>query len=326
MIISKTPYRISFFGGGSDFPSWHNKNYGLVISTSINKFIYISVRDMLNIFNIKYRLVYSKLEEVNNLNDIKHPVVPKLAKYLNYNNNFEIHYNGELPSQSGMGSSSAFVVGLMNAIINLKNKITKKELALKSIFFEQKILKESVGCQDHICSIYGGLNIIEFFPGGTFKVNKLSQDQDFINLFKSNLFLYFTGVQRTSTRIIDTFINKINNIKKNNVQKIVDIAIEAKKHFNLKSIDELGRLLHESWIIKKTLSNKISNSKIDDIYDYGIKSGALGGKVLGAGGGGFILFYVPKNKHKLFKSKFDNKLNRLKFDFENKGSEIIFKK
>ena len=263
MIISKTPYRISFFGGGSDFPSWHNKNYGLVISTSINKFIYISVRDMLNVFNIKYRLVYSKSEEVNNLNDIKHPVVPKLVKYLNYNSNFEIHYNGELPSQSGMGSSSAFVVGIMNAIINL---------------------------------------------------------------FKNNLFLYFTGIQRTSAKIIDTFINKINNKKKDNVQKIVDIAVEAKKNFNLKSIDELGRLLHESWMVKKTLSNKISNSKIDDIYDYGMKYGALGGKVLGAGGGGFILFYVPKENHKLFESKLDNKLHRLKFDFENKGSEIIFKK
>jgi D-glycero-alpha-D-manno-heptose-7-phosphate kinase len=326
MIISKTPYRISFFGGGSDFPSWHNKNYGLVISTSINKFIYISVRDMLNVFNIKYRLVYSKSEEVNNLNDIKHPVVPKLVKYLNYNSNFEIHYNGELPSQSGMGSSSAFVVGLMNAIINLKNKITKKELASKSIYFEQKVLKESVGCQDHICSIYGGLNTIEFFPGGAFKVKKLSEDQNLINLFKNNLFLYFTGIQRTSTRIIDTFINKINNKKKDNVQKIVDIAVEAKKNFNLKSIDELGRLLHESWMVKKTLSNKISNSKIDDIYDYGIKYGALGGKVLGAGGGGFILFYVPKKNHKLFESKLDNKLHRLKFDFENKGTEIIFKK
>ena len=127
MIISKTPYRISFFGGGSDFPLWHMNNYGLVISTSINKFIYISVRDMINFFNIKYRLIYSKSEEVNNLKELKHPVVPKLVKYLNYNNNFEIHYNGELPSQSGMGSSSSFVVGLMNAIINLEKKKNNKK-------------------------------------------------------------------------------------------------------------------------------------------------------------------------------------------------------
>jgi D-glycero-alpha-D-manno-heptose-7-phosphate kinase len=327
MIISKTPYRISFFGGGSDFPLWHKNNYGLVISTSINKFIYISVRDMINFFNIKYRLIYSKSEEVNNLKELKHPVVPKLVKYLNYNNNFEIHYNGELPSQSGMGSSSSFVVGLMNAIINLeKKKITKKELALKSIYFEQKVLKESVGCQDHISSIYGGLNVIEFYPGGDFKVKKLSEDNKLINLFQNNLFLYYTGIQRTSTKIIDSFLYKINNKKEDNIKKIVDIAIEAKKNFNIRDLDQFGRLLNESWIVKKSLSNKISNSRIDDIYEYGIESGALGGKVLGAGGGGFILFYVPKKNQKLFESKLNNKLLRLKFDFEDKGSEIIFKK
>jgi len=327
VIISRTPYRISFFGGGSDFPDWYNENYGLVLSASINKYIYISITERkINIFK-KYRIVYSVIEETNNINNIKHPVIPKLLKYLKYQNSIEMHYLGDLPSRSGIGSSSAFVVGVLGAIMSLQNKKYNKEsLTAKSIYFEQKVLKESVGSQDHICSIYGGLNIIEFFPNKKkfFTVKKLTNDMSLIVRFNKNLYLYYTNLQRQSSNIVDQFLPEINKSRKSVIEEIINVAQYSKSIFNHKNLDEFGMLLNETWKIKKMLAKEITNKKIDTIYEEGIRAGSTGGKILGGGGGGFILFYVPKKNQTIFEKKF-NKLKRVHFSFENQGHKIYYR-
>jgi D-glycero-alpha-D-manno-heptose-7-phosphate kinase len=323
MIISKTPYRISFFGGGSDYPTWYRKYGGEVISSSIDKYLYISLRELPNFFNHNYRISYSKTEEVKEIKNIKHLVVRNLLKHLKWKSGLEIHYDGDLPARSGMASSSAFIVGMANSLIyeKKKNRIAKKELAKFSYKFEQNVLKENVGSQDQIACAYGGFNSIKFYKDGSFKVTKIGND-NFINTLNKNLLLFYTGKQRTAEKIAKTFINLLPNEKKDNVLEILNIVKEAKKIISSSDHKLFGKLLGESWKIKKSLSSHISDSKIDSIYDEAVDSGALGGKILGAGGGGFMLFYVPQSKQKkvLLKLK---KLTHIPFTFSKKGSEIV---
>ena len=324
MIISKTPYRISFFGGGSDYPEWYLRNGGEILSSTIDKYIYISCRYLPPFFNHKHRIVWSKLEMVKKTNEIKHNAVRELLNYMKIKNGMEIHYDGDLPARSGMGSSSCFVVGLINTINSLmKIKFTKKELAKKSIYFEQKILKETVGSQDQIAVTYGGFNKIKFLPGGEFHVNPIKLNKKSILKLNNNLILMYTGIKRTAHQIARTYVKKLNNKKKDAIVQILEIAKEAENSLKQKNFDDFGRLLHESWLAKKSLSGKISTSSIDDIYDIAIQKGALGGKLLGAGGGGFFLFYVPREKQKKFVQYF-KKFVHIPFNFENLGSKIIF--
>ena len=324
MIITKTPYRISFFGGGSDYPEWYLKNGGEVISCTIDKYIYLSCRNLPPFFNHKHRIVWSKVELVKNINQIQHKAVKNMFKHFNIKNGLEIHYDGDLPARSGMGSSSCFVVGLINSIFALKNqKLNKRDLAKKSIFFEQKILKETVGSQDQIAATYGGLNKIKFFPGGEFKVYPIKLGKKKINELNSNLVLLYTGIKRTAHHIANTYVNKLTNEKKSEIIEILDFAKESEKALRSYNFDEFGRLLHRSWMTKKNLSKKMSSNSIDQIYDLAIKQGALGGKLLGAGGGGFFLLYVPHEKQKKFMSYF-KKFIRIPFSFEDSGSKIIF--
>lgn len=324
MIISKTPYRISFFGGGSDYPEWYLKNGGEVISSTIDKYIYISCRYLPPFFSHKHRIVWSKLEMVKETNQIKHNAVRELLNYMRIKKGMEIHYDGDLPARSGMGSSSCFVVGLINTINTLvKKKITKNQLAKKSIYFEQKILKEIVGSQDQVATTYGGFNKIKFFPGGEFKVIPVKLDRKNIIKLNQNLVLMYTGIKRTAHHIAKNYVNKLNNEKKNEIIQISKITKEAEKALKQKNFDDFGRLLHESWLIKKNLSQKISTTSLDDIYNLAMKKGALGGKLLGAGGGGFFLLYVPYEKQKKFVQYF-KKFVHIPFNFENLGSKIIF--
>ena len=324
MIISKTPYRISFFGGGSDYPSWYVNNGGMVLSTTINKFVYISCRNLPPFFNHKYRIVWSKLETVKKTNEIKHNAVRELLNLMKIKKGMEIHYDGDLPARSGMGSSSSFVVGLVNTINTLlKIKFNKKELAKKSIYFEQKILKETVGSQDQIATSYGGLNKIKFFPGGKFQVCTIKIDEKNIHQLNQNLILMYTGIKRTAHQIAKSYVKKLNKDKKNEIMQILKITEKAENALKDSNFDDFGRLLHQSWLIKKNLSGKISSSLIDKIYDRAIQKGALGGKLLGAGGGGFFLLYVPYKKQKKFIEYF-NKFVHIPFNFENLGSKIIF--
>ena len=323
MIITKTPYRISFFGGGSDYPEWYNKEQGMVLSSTIDKHIYITCRYLPSFFSHNYRVVSSKIEAVKEINEIEHPAVRELLKYLKINNKLEIHYDGDLPARSGMGSSSVFVVGLMKALFTLKKKkISKEILAKKSINFEQKILKEIVGAQDQTAASYGGFNKIQFFKNKT-KVVQLSLKKSLSEL-NENLLLIYTGIQRNAQDYASNYVKKIDNTKKANIKKIIDQAILAEKLLKRGDVDNFGNLLHEAWIEKKSLSKNITNVRLDELYNLARKYGALGGKLLGAGGGGFFLFYMKKNNQIRFLNK-NKKLLNVPFKFSTEGSKVIYK-
>ena len=297
MIISKTPYRISFFGGGSDYPAWYNVNGGAVISTTIDKYIYISCRYLPPFFEHKYRVVWSQVENVKTVNEIKHRAVKEMLKYFKIKNGLEIHYDGDLPARSGMGSSSVFVVGLMNLLNNFQGKkIKKKLLAQKSIYFEQNILKEVVGSQDQVAVSYGGFNKIIFNIGGKFNVYPMSIKKKTLNKLNQNLLLVYTGIKRTAHDIASGYVNKLNKSKKSHILQISSFVTEAEKALKKGDVNNFGKLLHESWLEKKNLSSSITNSSIDEIYNNAINKGALGGKLLGAGGGGFFLFKIRNIK------------------------------
>ena len=326
MIISKTPYRISFFGGGTDYPSWYIKKGGSVISATIDKYIYISLRKLPPFFNHKYRIVWSRIETVKKLRQIKHKVVREMINKYKIKEGLEIHYDGDLPARSGMGSSSVFVVGLMNLFNHFNNKnIKKKKLADDSLYFEQKILKEVVGSQDQVAAAYGGFNKIYFKKNGGFRVEPISIKLKVIKKLNKNLLLVYTGYKRTAHQIAKSYVNKLKTSKREYILKISDYAKKAERALKNGKIDEFGKLLNEAWIEKKKLSPSITNPGINKIYDMAIKKGALGGKLLGAGGGGFFIFYVPYFKQKSF-IKYFNKYITVPFKFTSEGSRIIFNK
>lgn len=322
MIITKTPYRISFFGGGSDYPNWFNKFTGQVLSTTINKHIYITCRYLPRFFKHKYRIVWSKIENVKKLDKIEHHSVKGLLKFYKINQGVEIHYDGDLPARSGMGSSSCFSVGLIKALHALNGKnISNIELAKKAIFFEQKFMKETVGSQDQVSASIGGFNKI-IFKKNKISVKKIRKNKNIKELEK-NLLLIYTGINRTAHKIASTYASKLTNIKKEYITKICEHVSEGEKLLNSGNVDEFGKLLNNAWYLKKKLSNSISNSKIDELYNIAMKNGAFGGKLLGAGGGGFLLLYMPQK----FRKKFfinNKKIINVPFNFTNEGARIIF--
>ena len=324
MIITKTPYRISFFGGGSDYPDWYNKYYGAVLSTSINKHLYITCRILPKFFEHKFRIVWSKIENVQNINDIKHPTVKSLLKFINIKNGLEIHYDGDLPARSGMGSSSAFTVGLIKALYCLLNrKISNIDIAKKAIFFEQQIMKEVVGSQDQMVVANGGFNKITFKKNNKINFYNLKKAKNLKKLEK-NLLLIYTGVKRTAHEIAKTYAGKLVTVNKSYINDMVGHVKSGEEILKKGNIDDFGRLLNSAWQTKKKLSNSISNSSIDSLYKYALKNGALGGKLLGAGGGGFFLFYADTgSKKKIIKN--NNKIINIPFKFSESGSEILFK-
>ena len=323
MIITKTPYRISFFGGGSDYPQWYKKHGGSVLSTTIDKHIYITCRYLPDFFKHKYRIVWSKIEMVKNVNQIQHPAVKKMLKYLKINKGLEIHYDGDLPARSGMGSSSCFVVGLMKALYKIKNtEISNIDLTKRSIYFEQNIMNEIVGSQDQVVATYGGFNKIIFNKNGSINIKKIKFKKN-LKLLNRNLVLIYTGINRTAHYIAQKYVRKLTSTKKNYINKIVSYVDQGEKILKSGNIDDFGRLLNEAWQEKKKLSNEISNRKIDELYNDALKYGALGGKLLGAGGGGFLLMYMKENAKRDFFKKFKNSIN-VPFKFSSNGSQIIF--
>ena len=323
MIITKTPYRISFFGGGSDYPKWYRKFGGSVLSTTIDKHIYISCRYLPGFFKHKYRIVWSKIENVTDINEIKHHAIKNLLKYLKFKKGLEIHYDGDLPARSGMGSSSSFVVGLMKTIMSInKKKISQQNLGKKAIFFEQNVLNEVVGSQDQIAASVGGLNKIKFNKNGSIKVKKIKQNNN-LKILEKNLLLIYTSINRTAHEIASSYVNNLTKSKKKYIESIITHVNEGEKILKTGNIDDFGELLHSSWMLKKKLSSAISNSKIDDLYNHALISGASGGKLLGAGGGGFLLLYMKKKYRKKFFLK-SKKLINIPFKFSNIGSEVIY--
>ncbi len=325
MIISRTPFRISFFGGGTDYPVWYEEHGGISLNATINKYCFITARYLPPFFNYKHRIRYYKHEETRTIEEIKHPSVRESAKLLRIDRGLEIVHNADLPAQSGLGSSSTFTVGLLNALYALKNKMpTKRELALNAIKVEQELIKENVGSQDQTAAAFGGINQITFSKKDTIDVDPVLISTDRKNQLEENLMLFFTGFSRTASDIakkqIDITPKKINELK-----LMTDLCNEGLSILKNSSIDlnSFGKLLNEQWKIKKTLTNKISNKNIDQIYDAGMNAGAIGGKLLGAGGGGFMLFYVPKKYQQNVKDNLKSKLF-VPFRFEFTGSKIIY--
>ncbi len=324
MIISRTPFRISFFGGGTDYPKWYKKNKGSVISTTINKYCYINTRYLPPFFNYNYCIRYYKREERSRIQDIKHPSVRECLKYLKIKDGIEIVHNADLPALSGLGSSSSFTVGLLNALSALKGKmLTKKELTNNAIYIEQKMIGENVGSQDQSAASFGGLNRIDFGGPNELVVNPIVLDKTYEKKFQDNLLLIFTGLSRKASVVAKEQISKISDNKKKYL-KLYDIVNEAEEILrNKKNIDQIGELLKYQWKIKKTLSSNITNEKIERIISVGEKNGAIGAKLLGAGSGGFIVFYARKKNHqKILKSL--KKHLYVPFRFDHTGSQIIY--
>jgi D-glycero-alpha-D-manno-heptose-7-phosphate kinase len=323
MIISKTPFRISFLGGGTDYPDYYLQNGGSVLATTFDKYCYISIRVLPPFFDHKYRIVYSKIENASKIDQIKHPAVKAALNYTKVTEGLEIHHDGDLPARSGLGSSSSFTVGLINAISSLKGEfISKRGLALASLALEQNVLKEAVGSQDQISAAYGGLNRINFTTDGSFSVVPVILSLDRRTEFESNLMLFFTGVTRLSVSIAKQKIANVKlNIKNLDMMKeMVDHGISILGN-NSTPLSEFGELLHESWTRKKELAEDVSNPIIDAMYEAGIDAGATGGKLLGAGAGGFMLFYVEKEYQQGVKNKL-KKYVHVPIKFERVGSSI----
>lgn len=327
MIITRAPFRISFFGGGTDYPAWYKENGGAVLSTTINKYCYISCRYLPPFFAHKHRIVWSHIELPNEIEEIQHPAVREALKYLNINEGVEIHHKADLPARSGMGSSSTFSVCLLHALHSLIGKIiSKRELALHAIHLEQERLKENVGSQDQVAAAYGGFNKIEFGGQNHLEIHPIVISPEKSDLLQNHFMLFFTGLSRTANEIVVEQIKNTEQKKKDfelqMMREMVDEAIKILIKPN-DGIDEFGKLLHEAWKIKRELSSQITNSHIDDIYETGLKAGASGGKLLGAGGGGFILFFAkPENQPKIKESL--KHLLYVPFRFENSGSQIIY--
>lgn len=322
MIITRTPYRISFFGGGSDYPAWYRKYGGRVISTSINKYIYITCRSLPKFFDHKYRIVWSKIENVKNLNKIEHKAVKNLIQLMNIKDGLEIHYDGDLPARSGIGSSSSFVVGLMKALNEFKDKkVSPINLAKQAINFEQKILNETVGSQDQIACSVGGFNRIIFQKNDQIRIKRFKNKN--IKKLNENLILIYTSIKRDAHKVASRYVNQLNKSKKKYIEEIINHSIKGEKLLNSGNLNDFGRLLNSTWQLKKKLSTSVSNKWIDELYDYCLENGALGGKLLGAGGGGFLLIYMEKKYRNSFFLK-SKKIINVPFKFAENGSEIIF--
>ena len=324
MIISKTPFRISFFGGGTDYPVWYRENQGAVLSTTIDKYCYITIRYLPPFFSYKHRIVYSKIEMVNDINEILHPAVRATLKFVNIDKGVEVHHDGDLPAKTGLGSSSSFTVGLLNSLYALKGVIPSKlQLAKEAIYIERDILKENVGAQDQVAAAFGGFNKINFNGKDEIKVEPITLNKERIKELDNHLLLYFTGFSRTASEIAKSQIENTPN-KKRELSLMYQMVDEAIKILNEnRDIKDFGKLLHEAWSLKKSLTDKISTPEIDNIYEKALQAGALGGKLLGAGGGGFMVLFVPPENQPGVREKLKNLLE-VKFHFENEGSKIIY--
>lgn len=324
MIISRTPFRISFFGGGTDYPAWYRKHGGAVLATTIDKYCYITCRYLPPFFEHRYCVIYSKMEYCQTLDEIAHPAVREVIRYLNYDRGLEIHHDGDLPARSGMGSSSAFTVGLLHALYALKGQmVSKRQLAIESIHLEQEVLKETVGSQDQVLAAYGGLNHINFLQNGDISVRPITISQDRMRELGSHLMLFYTGIKRTASNIADSFVSSIED-RKRQLRLMKELVDESISILNSgQDITGFGELLHEAWQAKRSLSPSVSNTLVDDIYEQAQSAGAIGGKLTGAGGGGFLLLFVPPSKQKRVRELLSN-LIYVPFKFEFSGSQIIF--
>lgn len=326
MIISKTPLRISFFGGGTDYPDYIKNNGGMVLSTSIDKYVFITANRLSAITEHKYKVTYSQVEICENVKEIVHPSVRESIGFMDIKEGIEVHTISDLPAKTGLGSSSSFTVGLLNALYGYKGKmVSPLRLAEEAIYVEQKLIGEKVGLQDQCAAAFGGLNLFVFNQDGSFNQKPIILSTERKKLFKSYMMLFYTGRQRYAEDVLKEQIDKTQKGTINQDLSLIKEMVNTGFEILTSETDlrEFGKLLHFAWESKKKLSSAISNSYLDEIYEKALASGALGGKLLGAGGGGFFLFFVEENKQEKVRNALKDLLE-IPFNFDNDGSKIIF--
>jgi D-glycero-alpha-D-manno-heptose-7-phosphate kinase len=325
VIISRTPFRISFFGGGTDYPAWYQEEGGAVLSTTIDKYCYLSCRVLPPFFSIKHRIVWSHIETVSSIAEILHPAVREGLRYMDFDDSvgLEIHYQGDLPARAGMGSSSSFAVGLLKALKALRGQIVGKgELARMAIHLEQDLLKDNVGSQDQIAASYGGFNLIRFEPGGKFQVEPVPVPAARLRAFQDRLMLFYTGASRLGSDIAGQVVRSIPE-RKAEMRRMLSLVGESLAILTGDGdLDGFGRLLDETWQLKRGLSRAVSTPALDHIYQVALDHGALGGKLLGAGGTGFMVFYVPPERREEVTAALPQCLP-VAFKFEQEGSVLL---
>jgi D-glycero-alpha-D-manno-heptose-7-phosphate kinase len=316
--------RISFFGGGTDYPSWYRHHGGAVLATTIDKYSYITCRYLPPFFEHRYCLVYSKIEHRRQIDDIDHPAIREVVRYMKIAPGLEIHHDTDLPSRSGMGTSSAFTVGLLHALYALTGRMpTKHQLAMESVDIEQNILKETVGSQDQVQAAYGGFNHVTFQANGEIIVTPVTIPRERTLELNSHLMLFYTGIKRTASTIASSFVPNIEE-KKRNLRIMRDLVVEARSILNSnQDLTAFGELLREAWQMKRALSATVTNPQVDLLMDAALSAGALGGKLTGAGGGGFLLLFVPPDRQKAVRDRLST-LIHVPFGFDHFGSQIIF--
>lgn len=322
MIVSKTPYRISLFGGGTDYPAWCNVHGGAVLGAAIDKYCYILCRPLPPFFEHAYRIVYSKHELTKCAAEIQHPAVRAIIEFTGYVGGLEIIHTGDLPAQSGIGSSSSFAVGLLHALRVLKGEsVTPYELAWDAIHIEQNVLAEAVGYQDQIFAAFGGLNCLRFRPGGSFAVEPVPLSHNARDALNDHLLLFFTGKSRISSQVATSYLSMMGE-RYAETRRTMEMVDEAISLLARGDIAGLGPLLHDSWVLKRQRGNGISTTSIDELYNSARSAGATGGKITGAGGAGFLLLFAPPERHAAIKAKLSH-LVHVPFRFGGNGSSVI---
>ena len=324
MIISRTPYRVSFFGGGTDYPAWYRDHGGAVLSAAIARYCYITCRWLPPFFAHKSRIVYSIIEDIQRVEDIQHPAVREALLYLGIRDGIEIHHDGDLPKMTGLGTSSSFAVGLLHALHALRGEFrSKMQLAEEAIHVERDRCGDRVGSQDQVSAAFGGLNHVRFAPDDSIAVEPVPLPAERMAAFQDSLLLFFTGFSRYSSEVVAEQLQNVPNKNKelSEMAAMVDEGLRILADGG--DLADFGRLLHESWLLKRSLSSRVSTPEIDAMYETARKAGAIGGKITGAGGGGFLLLYVEPDRQPAVRQALSHLLH-VPFDLDHAGSQIIF--
>jgi D-glycero-alpha-D-manno-heptose-7-phosphate kinase len=327
MVVCRAPFRVSFFGGGSDYPAWFHEEPGAVLSTAIDKYIYITCRYLPPFLGTKHRVVWRHVEQVDSIAEILHPAVREGLRFLEFDDRLgiELHYQGDLPSRTGMGSSSTFAVTMLLALVTLRGiDADHRKLAQMAIELEQVRMREVVGSQDQVAAAFGGLNIINFHRDGSFDVNPLGLSAEREDAFVSRLMLFFPGKSRFAADVAGT-LTPILRQRSNSLRRMVAMVTEGAEILRAGDLDDFGNLLHETWELKRGLNELVSSPEIDELYERARGAGALGGKLLGAGGTGFLLFYVPPELQPMVKAALTPHCIHVPFALDHEGARIIYR-
>jgi len=324
MILTQTPYRVSLFGGGTDYPSWFSEHGGCALGMAINKYCYVSMNRMPPLFDFKYRLIYQKVEDVNSVDAIEHPAIRGVLQHFKSDDRLEIRHAGDLPARTGLGASSSFVVGLSHALHEFNGDIpTASQLADEAIHIEQNVIKEAVGCQDQTFAAHGGLLFVTFNSVRT--VERLSISKSRLEELEGSFVMVYTGIMRNAHLMAEKQIQAVAN----NSALLTEMSAIARRGRSVlmnegERLSDIGYMLHETWMLKRQLCEGIANTEIDHLYQKGMDCGAIGGKLLGAGGGGFILFFVHPNKRVEFERRIESPC--IEFKVSDTGSRLLLNK